>query len=75
MLAFQPAPANTRKVILATNIAETSITINGVRFVVDCGLVKARGYNPKSGEVIQTPPPPLFLSLLPFFSCAVSIVS
>lgn len=49
MLAFQPAPANTRKVILATNIAETSITINGVRFVVDCGLVKARGYNPKSG--------------------------
>jgi hypothetical protein len=38
-----------RKVILATNIAETSITIGGVRFVVDPGLVKMRGYSAKTG--------------------------
>ncbi|OQR94373.1 DEAD/DEAH box RNA helicase [Achlya hypogyna] len=44
MLAFEPAPRGVRKVILATNIAETSITINGVRFVVDAGLVKQRSF-------------------------------
>lgn len=37
------------QVILATNIAETSLTIPGVRFVVDPGVVKARGYNPRAG--------------------------
>ena len=40
--AFEPAPPGCRKVILATNIAETSITIGGVRYVVDPGLVKVR---------------------------------
>ncbi|CAM6100534.1 unnamed protein product [Calypogeia fissa] len=49
MLVFEPAPSGTRKVILATNIAETSLTIPGVRFVVDSGLVKARAYNPRIG--------------------------
>ncbi|KAF0682717.1 Aste57867_25168 [Aphanomyces stellatus] len=44
MLAFEPAPPQVRKVILATNIAETSITINGVRFVIDTGLVKQRSF-------------------------------
>eukprot|EP00747_Dinoflagellata_sp_TGD_P157652 gnl/TRDRNA2_/TRDRNA2_177756_c0_seq1.p1 gnl/TRDRNA2_/TRDRNA2_177756_c0~~gnl/TRDRNA2_/TRDRNA2_177756_c0_seq1.p1 ORF type:complete len:682 (-),score=-52.12 gnl/TRDRNA2_/TRDRNA2_177756_c0_seq1:17-2062(-) len=43
--AFNPPPDGYRKVILATNIAETSITINGVRYVVDPGLVKRRIYN------------------------------
>ncbi|KAG5190042.1 P-loop containing nucleoside triphosphate hydrolase protein [Tribonema minus] len=42
LLAFTPAPPNTRKFVLATNIAETSITISGVRYVIDCGLVKQR---------------------------------
>ncbi|KAJ2959025.1 hypothetical protein NQZ79_g5437 [Umbelopsis isabellina] len=46
---FDTAPANTRKVVLATNIAETSITISGIRYVIDCGVAKVRGFNPKVG--------------------------
>ena len=38
MNIFKPAEAGFRKVILATNIAETSITISGIRYVVDPGL-------------------------------------
>lgn len=49
LLVFQQAPPNTRKIILATNIAETSITISGVKFVVDSGLTKVRQYNPRTG--------------------------
>ena len=37
---FHPLPGNKNKVILSTNIAETSVTIPGVKYVVDCGLVK-----------------------------------
>jgi len=40
--AFAPATPGRRKVILATNVAETSVTVPGVRFVVDAGLVKRR---------------------------------
>ncbi|GAA5811851.1 hypothetical protein MFLAVUS_005297 [Mucor flavus] len=46
---FDPAPENTRKVVLSTNIAETSITIPGIKYVIDCGLAKLRGFNPKIG--------------------------
>eukprot|EP00775_Hariotina_reticulata_P008561 gene8561-8743_t len=46
---FEPAPPGTRKAILATNIAETSITIPGVRYVIDTGVVKARGYSARLG--------------------------
>jgi HrpA-like RNA helicase len=46
---FEPTPDGYRKVVLSTNIAETSITISGIRYVVDTGLVKVRGFNPKTG--------------------------
>ncbi|XP_072271675.1 ATP-dependent RNA helicase DHX33 isoform X1 [Pyxicephalus adspersus] len=46
---FQNAPRDHRKVILSTNIAETSITITGIKYVVDTGMVKAKKYNPDSG--------------------------
>ncbi|EOA39748.1 hypothetical protein CARUB_v10008395mg [Capsella rubella] len=49
MKAFAPAPTGFRKVILATNIAETSITIPGIRYVIDPGFVKARSYDPRKG--------------------------
>ncbi|KAH8389638.1 hypothetical protein KR215_009377 [Drosophila sulfurigaster] len=46
---FLPVPANTRKIVLATNIAETSITIPGIRCVIDCGYVKEKSFNPSTG--------------------------
>ncbi|CAM9321613.1 unnamed protein product, partial [Ectocarpus sp. 12 AP-2014] len=47
--AFEPAPRGTRKFVLATNIAETSITINGIRYVVDSGKVKVRSFQASTG--------------------------
>ena len=57
MRAFEPAPPGARKVVLATNIAETSLTINGIRYVVDTGLAKRRVYHPRSGvdELVVAP--------------------
>lgn len=46
---FQPAAKGCRKVILSTNIAETSVTISGIKFVIDTGMVKAKRFNPDSG--------------------------
>eukprot|EP01043_Picozoa_sp_COSAG02_P019906 COSAG02_NODE_970_length_15551_cov_4.985698_16_plen_835_part_01 len=52
---FREMPENTRKVILATNIAETSITVQGIRYVVDGGFVKQSSYLPSSGmSTLQT---------------------
>ena len=42
-------PADSRKVILSTNIAEASITIEGIVYVVDSGFVKLRAFNPMTG--------------------------
>ncbi|AQL01661.1 putative pre-mRNA-splicing factor ATP-dependent RNA helicase DEAH4 [Zea mays] len=54
---FAPAPPNCRRFIVATNVAETSLTVDGVVFVIDCGYVKQRQYNPSSGmyslDVVQ----------------------
>lgn len=47
--AIEPAPAGKRKVVLATNIAETSLTIEGVRVVVDAGLARVPRFDPGSG--------------------------
>lgn len=45
---FDPAPTGWRKVVVSTNIAETSITIDGIVFVVDLGYVKQTSYNQKT---------------------------
>ena len=47
--AIEPAPAGMRKVVLATNIAETSLTIDGVRVVIDAGLARVPRFDPGSG--------------------------
>ncbi|RAL15267.1 putative ATP-dependent RNA helicase (Hrh1) [Aspergillus homomorphus CBS 101889] len=46
---FLPAPPRTRKIILATNIAETSVTVSGVRHVVDCGKAKVKQFRSRLG--------------------------
>jgi len=47
--AIAPAPGGRRKVVLATSIAETSLTIEGVRIVIDCGLARVPHYEPDVG--------------------------
>lgn len=46
---FDPSIPSVRKVVVATNIAATSLTIEGIRFVVDSGFVKQLSYNPRTG--------------------------
>ena len=53
--AIQPSPAGRRKVVLATSIAETSLTIEGVRIVIDSGFRRAPAYEPSTGlTVLET---------------------
>ncbi|KAK4453179.1 P-loop containing nucleoside triphosphate hydrolase protein, partial [Podospora aff. communis PSN243] len=49
MRVFEPPPDGSRLVILATNVAETSLTIPGIKYVFDCGRSKERRYDPVSG--------------------------
>ncbi|XP_039127210.1 pre-mRNA-splicing factor ATP-dependent RNA helicase DEAH1 isoform X2 [Dioscorea cayenensis subsp. rotundata] len=54
---FEPTPEGARKVVLATNIAETSLTIDGIKYVVDPGFCKIKSYNPRTGmESLQINP-------------------
>ncbi|KAL1366650.1 hypothetical protein AAHE18_03G375000 [Arachis hypogaea] len=46
---FNPPPPSCRRIIVATNIAETSLTVDGVVYVIDSGYVKQRQYNPSTG--------------------------
>ena len=54
---FKPTPIGSRKVVLATNIAETSITIEGISYVIDPGFCKMNTYNPRNGleSLVITP--------------------
>ncbi|KAK2755431.1 ATP-dependent RNA helicase DHX8 (helicase associated domain-containing protein) [Colletotrichum kahawae] len=54
---FEPTPEGARKVVLATNIAETSLTIDGIVYVIDPGFVKENVYNPATGmeNLVVTP--------------------
>ena len=47
--AIAPSPPGRRKIVLATSVAETSLTIEGVRVVVDCGLSRVPRFEPSSG--------------------------
>ncbi|KAJ5246080.1 hypothetical protein N7468_001063 [Penicillium chermesinum] len=54
---FERAEPGTRKVIVATNIAETSLTVDGIMFVVDSGYSKLKVYNPRMGmDTLQITP-------------------
>ncbi|KAF3938543.1 hypothetical protein ABW19_dt0208119 [Dactylella cylindrospora] len=54
---FDKAEAGTRKVIVATNIAETSLTVDGIMYVVDAGYSKLKVYNPRMGmDTLQITP-------------------
>ncbi|XP_062404662.1 pre-mRNA-splicing factor ATP-dependent RNA helicase PRP16 isoform X1 [Sardina pilchardus] len=54
---FQKAPDGVRKCIVATNIAETSLTVDGIMFVVDAGYCKLKVFNPRIGmDALQVYP-------------------
>lgn len=54
---FDPAPFGKKKVVISTNIAETSVTINGVTTVIDSGLAKLNFYSPKTftSSLVEVP--------------------
>ncbi|KAI1328622.1 P-loop containing nucleoside triphosphate hydrolase protein [Xylariaceae sp. FL0255] len=57
MYVFDAPPENTRKVIFSTNIAEASVTIDGIVYVIDSGFVKLRAFDPRTSieSLVATP--------------------
>lgn len=54
---FESSSAGVRKCIVSTNIAETSLTLDGIKYVIDCGYCKLKVYNPKIGmDALQMTP-------------------
>src|SRR5690606_22243991 len=49
MKVFEPVPENHRLCVISTNVAETSLTIPGIRYVVDCGRAKSRKFDKVTG--------------------------
>lgn len=59
MQVFKPPPIDARLVVVATNVAETSLTIPGIKYVVDCGRAKEVGEILPTAEVpLKAPSPP-----------------
>ena len=57
VLVFQPVSSTTRKIVIATNIAETSVTIPGIRYVIDPGFTREKRYDAHSGiDSLETVP-------------------
>ncbi|KAM0792469.1 hypothetical protein ACM66B_005144 [Microbotryomycetes sp. NB124-2] len=57
MAVFEPPSPRARKVVVSTNVAEASVTIDGIKYVVDSGLVKLRSFDPYTGmdALVTTP--------------------
>ena len=54
---FKPTEDGSRKCVVATNIAETSLTVDGIKFVVDCGYCKLKVFQPRIGmDSLQVTP-------------------
>uniref|UniRef100_A0AAX7VKR5 RNA helicase n=1 Tax=Astatotilapia calliptera TaxID=8154 RepID=A0AAX7VKR5_ASTCA len=63
---FQPPPPRIRKCVVATNIAATSLTINGIKYIVDSGFVKQLNHNSRVGmDILEVVP----ISKFPYLDC------